>query len=400
MSSSAPYRKKLVIMLSRFPFPLEKGDKLRAFHQIKELSKKYNITLIATTDSAIKKESIEQLRPFCVTIYIFRLSKISIAFNVLLQLLTNKPFQIGYFYSSKNNARIRSILNELQPDHIYCQLIRVAEYVKNYHHCPKTLDYMDALSKGMERRIKNAPFYLKWFFKTESKRLAIYERQIFDYFEHHSIISEQDRELILHPKRKGIVCIPNGVDTTFFAPMTTTEKQADLLFVGNMSYAPNIEAAKTIVNEILPQLSKQNTICSILISGANPPASISRLANNNPLIEVTGWVEDIRLSYARGKLFIAPMFIGTGMQNKLIEAMAMGVPCITTPLANNAIGAIDKESIIVAETITEFCEAIKLLLNDKLLYEKIANGGRTFVINSFNWSSCTKKLENLFEKGT
>ena len=82
-------------MLSRFPYPLEKGDKLRAFHQIKELSKYYSITLIATTDTSVKKESIEQLRKYCTTIYIFKLSKISILFNLLIQLFTNKPFQIG-----------------------------------------------------------------------------------------------------------------------------------------------------------------------------------------------------------------------------------------------------------------------------------------------------------------
>ena len=114
-----------MIILSRFPYPLEKGDKLRAFHQIKELSKTYSITLITTTDSAIKKEHIEQIRKYCATIYIFRLSKISIAFNVFIQLFTNKPFQTGYFFSSKNKARVKAILREVKPDHIFCQLIRV-----------------------------------------------------------------------------------------------------------------------------------------------------------------------------------------------------------------------------------------------------------------------------------
>lgn len=394
MTSSNTYRKKLVIIVSRFPFPLEKGDKLRAFYQIKELSKSYSITLIATTDTPIKKESIDQIRKYCKTIYVIKLSKISIFFNVFLQLFTKKPFQIGYFYSSKNNARIKSILKELKPDHIFCQLIRVSEYVKNYHDCPKTLDYMDALSKGIDRRIEKAPFYFKWIFRSEAKRLAIYERQIFDYFENHIIISDQDRELILHPKRKDIICVPNGVDSIFFEKIDV-KKDRDLVFIGNMSYAPNIDAAHYIANQILPSLNTSSKSYSLLISGAKPHPSVVRLAKSNPQIELTGWVDDIRKSYARGKIFVAPMMIGTGMQNKLIEAMAMGIPCITTPLANNAINAIPNESIIVAQNKEEFVAAIQLLLNDPDFYSKIANGGKNLVMEKFNWEQTTNILNQL-----
>ena len=396
MNSSNPYRKKLVIIVSRFPFPLEKGDKLRAFHQIKELSSTYSITLIATTDSKVSKESIEQLRKYCSTIYIFRLSKISIAFNLFVQLFTKKPFQIGYFYSSKNYYRINKILDEIKPDHIYCQLIRVSEFVKNYHHCKKTIDYMDALSKGIERRIEKAPFYSKWLFKIESKRLAIYERQIFDYFENHIIISDQDRELILHPKKSTIECIPNGVDNSFFETISE-QKKYDLLFVGNMSYAPNVEAANYISTELIPNLKKSNPTISFLISGANPHSSILKLAKNNSTISVSGWVDDIRKSYAQGKIFVAPMMIGTGMQNKLIEAMAMGIPCITTSLANNAIKALNNESIIVANTKEEFIDAIEKLLSDSIYYSKIADGGKAFVKNNYNWKTTSQKLSSIFE---
>jgi glycosyltransferase involved in cell wall biosynthesis len=255
---------------------------------------------------------------------------------------------------------------------------------------------MDALSKGIQRRIEKAPFYLKWLFKIESKRLANYERQIFDYFENQIIISEQDRELILHPNKAKIHCIPNGVDNSFFEKIDETKKY-DLLFVGNMSYAPNIEAANYISTELIPNLKKSNPTISFLISGANPHSSILKLAKNNSTISVSGWIDDIRTSYAQGKIFIAPMMIGTGMQNKLIEAMAMGIPCITTSLANNAIKALHNESIIVANTKEEFIEAIEKLLSDSLYYSKIAEGGKSFVKQNYNWKSTTQKLISIFE---
>lgn len=394
MKSLKVERKKLVMIVSRFPFPLEKGDKLRAYHQLKEFSKHYSITLIATTDESIKKENIEEIRKYCSTIYIIRLSKISIAFNLFLQLFTNKPFQTGYFYSSKNNSRIKKILKELKPDHIFCQLIRVTEYVKNYHECSKTLDYMDALSKGMERRAMKAPFYSKWIYEMEANRLSDYERKIFDYFEHQIMISEQDKNYILHPDRNNILTIPNGVDHNFFEKLNI-KKDAEIVFIGNLSYAPNIEATHFIAQKILPYFIEKYSTFKFLISGATPSLSIKKIAKENKNIQLTGWVDDIRTSYARGKIFVAPMMIGTGMQNKLIEAMAMGIPCITSTLANNAINAVHNESILVANDENEFILAIESLLNDEILYQKIALGGKNLVKSNYDWHSTTQIIIEL-----
>ena len=397
MNSSTTYRKKLIILLSRFPYPLEKGDKLRAYNQIKVLSNYYSITLITLTDRSIPRESIEQLRSLCKTIYIFRLSPISIFFNVFFQFLTNKPFQIGYFYSNRNFHRIKSILKEVKPDHIYCQLIRVSEYVKDYHDCKKTIDFMDAFSVGIERRIEKSSKFTKWLFRSESKRLTLYERQIFEYFENHTIISEQDQQLIMHPKKNNIKIIANGVDNSFFETINK-EVEYDLVFVGNMSYIPNIEAVNFISNEILPLLNTSEKKYSLFISGANPHPSIIKLAKHNPAIKISGWVNDIRSSYLKGKIFIAPMMIGTGMQNKLLEAMALGIPCITTPLANNAIKGINYESILVANTKYEFANAVQLLLNDENLYNKISENGKKLVLENFDWNKTTMDLIKLFEK--
>jgi sugar transferase (PEP-CTERM/EpsH1 system associated) len=393
VNSSKKYRPNIVFLTSRFPYPLEKGDKLRAYHQIKELSKTHSITLIALTDQRISKKSIESLRPLCHEIHVFRLSLVSILINVFFSLFNGKPFQTGYFYSSKIAYRIKAILKDVKPNHIICQLVRVSEYVKNYHNCPKTIDYMDALSKGMERRVKKSPFYLKWLFKSETNRLKLYEQSIFDYFENHIIISDQDREYIMHPDRKSITCIPNGIDDSFFDNLNYT-RDSDLVFVGNMSYSPNIEAVQYISKEILPLLDTSNPI-KLLISGANPSSVVLRLSRHNPHIKTTGWVDDIRHSYLRGKIFIAPMFIGTGMQNKLLEAMALGVPCITTPLANNAIKAIHNESILVASNAAEFANQIQSLLKDPSLYQKIALGGQEFVKSQYSWEKSANLLADL-----
>jgi len=397
MNTSSKHKKKLVIIVSRFPFPLEKGDKLRAYYQLKELSETFTISLITISDQRVKKTDLEEVRKYCSTIYFIKLSKLSILFNLIFHVFTKKPLQIGYFYSSKNKMRIKQILKEVKPDTIYCQLIRVAEYVKNYHDCPKTIDFMDALSKGMERRAAKAPFYSKWLFTLEANRLSQYERKIFDYFEHHIMISEQDKKYILHPDQKKIVCIPNGVDNRFFET-APSEKDMDIVFVGNLSYAPNVEAAIYITQKLIPKLLKVNPSIKTLISGATPHPSLCKAINKIPSIELTGWVDDITSSYRRGKIFVAPLFIGTGMQNKLIEAMALGLPCITTTLANNAIGGKHLESIYVADSLESYIEGINKLLSDQQLYSTIQQNAKNLVKDKYNWKETSHQLAQILSQ--
>ncbi len=381
---------KLVVLLSRFPYPLEKGDKLRAYHQITELSKTFEIYLIAISDHDIPHAHQQQLAKFCKEIHLIRITKWSIVVNLFFAFFSNKPFQTGYFFSLKGKKRVDVLLESIKPKYIYSQLIRTSEYIKNYHVCPKTIDYMDALSMGIERRIEKAPWYAKWIFRSEAKRLKNYERIIFDYFEHKTIISDQDRAFILHPNRHEIASIPNGIDTRFFDYPKSTPRY-DLVFIGNLSYAPNIEA----VEYISEQLLQKNKHLTCLISGATPHQTVEKIARNTPQITLQGWIDDIREAYVSGKIFIAPMMIGTGMQNKLLEAMALGIPCITSTLANNAIQATHDVNILVANTPEEFLAAIDALLNDGALYQRIARNGQAFIRENYSWEKSTQELANI-----
>jgi len=382
-------KKDIVVCLSRFPFPLEKGDKLRAYYHLKSLSEVYNITLICVSDKEVSPAEFERVKEFCKAIHVFKLTKIGLLFQLFLCLFSNKPFQIQYFYRPSIRRKMENVLNDVKPSHIYCQLVRCSEYVKNYHFCPKTIDYMDALSKGMERRIDTEPFYKSWFYKLEAKRLRRYETLTFDYFENHIIISEQDKNHIHHPKKSKIHVVPNGVDQSFFEKLDVSKKY-DLIFTGNFSYAPNISAAQYLVKEVLPELKKKGAEFSLLLAGASPDRDVLSLASEN--VTVTGWVDDIRLSYQSAKLFIAPLFIGTGLQNKLLEAMASGLPCITTPLVNNALGGTNGENILLAEDLIGFVEKIVNYRTELDSFNEISHKGQEFVCKNYSWQTQNSKL--------
>jgi len=383
---------RVFVLLSRFPYPLEKGDKLRAYHQIKELSKNHQIILCALSDTKVPQSSIDRLKQYCESVEIIRLNKLKIYWNLLIQLLfSDNSLQVSYFYNKKAHKKIDELIKKYQPDHIYCQLIRVTEYVK-YLKIPKTLDYMDALARGMERRIENAPFYLKPFLKLETTRLKRYEHFIFNDFDHLTIISNQDRELIVNVKNDSIKVVPNGVDYSTYQ-FREVEKKYDLIFTGNMGYPPNVESVIYLVNEILPIIRETHPTIKLAIVGATPDAKVVALKSNN--VEVTGWVEDISDYYASSKIFIAPMQIGTGLQNKLLEAMAMKLPCITSSLANNALGAIHNKSALIGENPKDYAQHVVSLLENKELYQSISENGYVFVKQNYTWEGSTGLLENL-----
>lgn len=383
---------KIFVLLSRFPYPLEKGDKLRAFHHIKELSKNHEIILCALTDKKVSETSIKKLSEYCTTIKIIQLPKWKIAINLIKQLFfTDESLQVAYFYNKNAQQQIDKLLLEHQPDHIYCQLIRVTKYVRNSS-IKKTLDYMDALARGMERRIEAAPFYMKWALKLETKRLKRYEHLIFDDFDNKIIISEQDKALIVNIKNDDIVVVPNGVDYETYQKKETSKKY-DLIFTGNMSYPPNVDSVVYLVNKVMPLIWADLPTIKLVIVGANPSKKVLNLSANN--IEVTGWVDDISSYYSQSKIFIAPMQIGTGLQNKLLEAMAMQLPCVTSQLANNALGATHQKHILIGNTPEEYAKHVMNYLNDEQLATEIADNGYQFVKNNYTWEGSTAILEKL-----
>lgn len=381
---------KILYLTSRFPYPLEKGDKLRAFHQIKALSEKHDVYLISLTDQDPPKADLEELHQYCKEVHLFFIRPVKRYWSLFRAIFTKIPFQIAYFYNRETHRNIESLTNKIQPDHIFCQLARMSEYAKNLNY-PKTLDYMDCFGVSMKKRAKVAGKISSLFYKAEAQRMTDYEKEIADSFDHLTIISEQDKGQFNFDKAKEITVIPNGISSYFTDYKEQHSPKYDLVFIGNMSYLPNIESAEFIVNNIIPHLPRK---IRVLISGAQPHNRIKKLASEQ--VTVSGWVEDIRQAYKSGKIFVAPMWTGTGQQNKILEAMALGIPCITTNAVNNAIGAKENEQILISETAEEFVHNISKLMDNNQLYNSISVESQKFVTENFSWNTSESVLSSIF----
>lgn len=381
---------KLMVFTSRFPYPIERGDKLRIYHQIRELSQHHEVVLVTLHDHAIPEKDMTEMKQYCQRIYPFRLTKFSIIWHLALSLLNQRPAQLAYFFRPKWKRKIREIIEKEQPDHLYCQLLRIAAYVRDVP-MPKTLDFMDALSVGMKRRADQSPWWLRPIFRREAKLLARYERALLADFDHFTIISTQDRDHIHPGKSSDIQVISNGVDTSFFVPQTVPTT-VDLVFVGNLGYFPNVEAAKYLAQKVMPLLGKE---VHLSLAGARPTSEVMALASDR--VSVSGWVDDIRDAYASAKVMVAPLFAGSGQQNKILEAMAMGVPCVTTPLVNRAIGALEGDAILLAESPEDFARHINRLLTDDAEATRIGQAGLQFVQKMYSWEGTVKELMGVWK---
>lgn len=379
---------KLFVFASRFPYPLERGDKLRLYHQIKGLSPYFSIYLYAICDHTLSQNDYDEVAQFCKKISICKVNLTKKLWNVFKTLSFDLPLQASTIYMEGFHQKILDDAKIYKPDVIYCQLIRMAPYTQGLK-AHKVLDYMDAYGVGMMRRSGITRGLNRYLYRYEAKKTLAYESKIYSEFDQHCIISEQDAKLL--PLELNI--IPNGIDISYFYPRNHTPNY-DIGFIGNMGYLPNVKAVEVLCQEILPLYhEKHYKTLNTLIAGARPHTRVLKLKNDR--VTITGWVNDIRDAYQNINIICAPINSGTGQQNKILEAMAMGIPCITTSSVNAAIGAEHKKNILIANNNDQFVEAIFSLLYDKKLYQKISLASRIFVKENFSWESSLNNLRSL-----
>ena len=387
---------KIFVLLPRIPYPLEKGDKLRAFNQIKQLAKHHEIILCALNDDpkVSEQDAFRALQPYCQSINFIKISKPQILLGLTKAFFKGLPMQCGYFYTRKAAKKIDALIAKHKPEMLFGQLLRVAEYIR-HKDFPKTIDYQDIFSYGMKRRADIASFLTRPIYNMEYRRLCRYEASTFEDFDVKTIISEPDRALFPHEKRDEILIVPNGVDHDYFKPQEH-EKIYDLVFTGNMSYPPNVNAVEYLAEEIMPMVWKTLPDVKLYIAGATPDPKVKKAASDK--IIISGWLDDIRDAYAQSRVFIAPMRIGTGLQNKLLEAMSMGLPAITSPLANASLGAKPNEEILIGSNAEEMAQHIITLLTDKEKAERIAQAGFDFTNRVYDWGRATERLEEAMKQ--
>lgn len=382
---------RILVLLPRFPYPLDKGDKLRAYHQIVELNKRHEVYIFALSHTKVRHGDYDQMHTVCTAVDYVRLRWWESVWGILKAFFKGEPLQLGYWSSRRARRAYADWERQVQPDVVYCQMVRTIPTVKGST-CRKVLDFQDSLSLNTHRRMERSHGLMRLVLNYEYKALRRTEQQALRLFDATTVISATDRNAI----SPNVVLVPNGVDTSYFNNQAIKQPNSQIfsvVFVGNMSYAPNVDAACWLVKEIMPLVRKQCPYnVRVLIAGADPKPAVKALAG--PKVTVSGRLEDIRTAYASAKMFVAPMRIGSGMQNKLLEAMSMSLPCVTTTLAAAPLGATAWKHLLVGDTAEQIADLI-VKLGIEELHDSIADGGNRFVKENYSWPAAVEPLEKI-----
>ncbi len=312
---------------------------------------------------------------------------------------------MGYWNTKRSKRACRSFAREVRPDVVYSQMVRTMPLVARLPY-PKVMDFQDALSMNTERRMEHSRGLWHYLLHFEFKMLRSSEYKAFSIFDALTIISEVDSEAIPHKKNGEIHLVPNGVDFEHFKMSDELKVKASetlghfsIVFCGNMSYAPNVDAARYLVEEVMPLVWEKCPFATVLLAGVDPKPAVRALPSKALFPEkvtISGHLPDIRTAYASADLFVAPMRIGSGLQNKLLEAMSMQLPCVTTSLANAALGATSGDQLFVGDNKEELAHCISLLLGSEEVRSRIAHEGNLFVRQHYSWQAAVQPLENIF----
>lgn len=383
---------KIVVLASRFPYPLERGDKLRLYQQIKELSKYHEVILFACHDHDIESTWLEEIKKYCKEIYTHKFTLIEKAIGLFTSLINGWPFQCGQVYSSAFRKQVETYCDQNHDAVIFCQLIRMAPYCKALKN-KKYLDYMDAFSLSMKKRAEISPFPISLLYQWESRRVKKYELEMITCFDKVIAITNHDAMVLEINNNSKCQIIPNNIDLDFFQNDLKIEPTFDIGFIGNLGYLPNEEAIDFITSKILNQYElKYGKKLRFLIAGARPTYKIKSMSNAN--VQIWSDVNDIRDAYKAIRVLVAPIKSGTGQQNKVLEAMAMGVPVVTTDEVANGINAINGKELVIANDEAAFINVIYQLLTDTSIYSSVQQKAKEFIIKSYK----TNKINEVFKK--
>lgn len=379
-------------MTSRFPFPPIGGDKLRFFNILKFLSKNHKVYIICFSDGVVKPDRITPYRDYFAEINVVFLPRIQSYINCILGLLKGQPLQISYYKSKRMAELIKEKINQKKIDLIFVHLIRMAEYVKDIP-IYKILDMTDAQSLNYLRAMAHTTGKWSIIHRFEKDLVFDYEQKIWRYFCKTFVVSPVDQVYLKKfNKEFNVEVLPNGVDIEKYPFKLNDHENTQLCFLGNMRTFPNTDAAVWFAKEIFPLVKKEVPSAKFYVVGAEPSRQVLAL-KKLPDIIVTGKVESVNEYVWNSAVSVAPIRVGAGVQNKILESMALGTPVVTTSVGLEGIEVTKGKDILVADNPSEFAQAVVKILKDRDLRIKISKNARRLIEEKYTWENALRRLD-------
>jgi sugar transferase (PEP-CTERM/EpsH1 system associated) len=386
---------RILMLAHRIPYPPHTGDKVRAFHIARYLAQRHDLTLAFLVDDPDDLPGVDALRGEVGRLEFSRLWKPWGMINCLLGLATRTPLTLRFFASGKLRGRVAHALHGGDVDLLYVSSSAMAQYVEWRAGIPVVMDFVDIDSDKWLQYSRKSRSPFAWLYRVEGMRLRRYEAAVARSAQLCVLATSVEEALLkaFAPWAHTAV-VSNGVDLRHFAPGAGTAQDPTLLFTGAMDYLPNIDAVCYFCTDIFPRVRREVPEARFLIVGLNPAASVLRLSRL-PGVVVTGAVPDVRPFYAQASVCVAPLRIARGVQNKVLQAMAMGLPVVATHRASAGIEARPGQELLVEDDPAAFAARIVRLLKDPTARSALGRRARAFVETHHAWEASLAKLDGL-----
>jgi hypothetical protein len=388
---------RVLYLCHRVPYPPDKGEKIRAYHQICALSRRHKVSVLALCDGLVP--DLAPLEAMCERVEVFPLSRPASYARAALGAWRPRPLSLSFFESKEMAERVRELARRERFDVavVYCS--SMAPYAALAPEVPAILDMVDVDSAKWAQYARFAPLALRPVYALEARRLRRYEASLANRFQRVAFATGNETRLYKSsaPAAKAVTLL-NGVDVDFFQPLDLPKaSRPTLVFTGQMDYFANVDAVTHFAREVFPRLRQRYPEIELLIVGRSPVAAVRDLGEM-PGVTVTGAVGDVRPFLSRAWIFVAPLRIAQGVQNKVLEAMASNLPvaCSERVLAGIADGGFRSgRDLLAAANDDEMERAVAALIADAEMRERLAGAARQRLLATYRWGAIQDRLEDL-----
>jgi sugar transferase (PEP-CTERM/EpsH1 system associated) len=386
---------RILMLAHKLPYPPRTGDKVRAYHVARHLAREHELTLACLVDEPDAAPALDALRREIPDLEYASIARGRKRLRALLCLARGGSATMAYFDSPALRLRLGARLHDNPFDLIYASSSSMAQYVIRTRGIPLLMDFLDVDSDKWLQYGARHPFPGSWVYRLEGKRLREHELAIARRADR-CIVTTRQEEALLHsfaPWAPTTV-VPNGVDLEYFRPAAAPAVDPRIVFTGAMDYFPNIDAVVHFSRHILPRIREQVPEAQFSIVGKTPAPAVRRLSAT-PGVHVSGTVPDVRPFLQQAAVAVAPLRVARGVQNKVLEAMAMGLPVVGTSKGHEGLEARPGRDLLVEDNPGKFADLVVRLLRNATLRAEVGRAARQFVEAHHSWAASMARLDRL-----
>ena len=389
----------ILYLCHRFPYPPKRGGKIRPFNMIRHLGAAgHRVTVCSLARSEAEAAEGRGIAPHCHAFEIGMVREPVQMMRMVARLPLATPSSMGYFHSPELARKVNHLLASQPWDLIFVHCSSVAQYVEHVRGIPKILDFGDMDSQKWLEYANYKPFPLSLGYRLEGRKMLAAEQRLARRFELCTATTRAEWETLEgYATGAATDWFPNGVDAAYFSPVDGAYDADTISFIGRMDYYPNQECMARFCTEVWPLLKQRRAAMKLLIVGADPSPEM-RALGNLPGVTVTGSVPDVRPFIRSSALMVAPLAIARGTQNKILEAMAMGVPVVTSPAAAGGVDAEAERHFLVADSAADIAAAVLRIVDDPAQRARLAAAGRERMLSHHAWPRSMQRLDGIIER--